>query len=188
MKKFIAVLLLLTNLGASTAFANDEIIITSHENRVWTRTYPELYKPSSIVLGKNNFFQIKANPFSKVFFVFAFEKFDIKDFLKNEKLTVQQKIVPANGLVKFELNFESTLTELKGKELYFNAVVVDQNDPDKVQIVKIIDDSRQEASNMIVISDSPRNLNTPTWKPSLMGIEKVIDVVNTIKQSENDEE
>jgi hypothetical protein len=134
----------------------------------------EVYKPTKFTIGQTSKFIIKAKPNQTVLFLTSDKNYGLEKYLgQNLRLgSIKDKIeikTQPNGIAQVDLAIPNDKT-LVGKYLFFETLVWDNGNINSVKIAQIMSAaSRESQINAIIICDSPKNLNTPTFDPIMPG-------------------
>lgn len=193
-KLLIAFLIIYTFIQPS--FAQLEINLSS-TNAITCREYAAVYKPTKLILGKENVFKVKTAPGDKVILMISGSNSGSSPF-HNQNIRLGSDIVsvegvtPANGLLelKFELPDQK---EMNGKVVFFEVLTWSKDDFKDIRPAKIMgDDCKEIRSNAIQVSLPPADMSKPSLAPIIPMVPpefmQAIDSAEKIKSgSKNDD-
>jgi hypothetical protein len=177
------------------AFAQLQINLSS--SNLLSKEYAVVYKPSKLIIGKENIFKIKSAPGNKVILMISGSNMGAEAFhnkilrLGNDAVSVEG-VVPENGLLemKFEL---PNKPDLNGKTAYFEVLSWSKEDFQDIQSAKIMgDDCKEISSNAIYISLPPADMSKPSLAPIIPMVPpefmQAIDSAEKIKSGSKNED
>lgn len=195
MKKLLIAFLIIYTI-VQPVFAQLEINLSS-SNNMQSKEYASVYKPTKLILGKENIFKVKTTPGDKVVLMISgsnsgAETFHSQNLRLGKDIVSVQGITPANGLL--ELKFElPNQKEMNGKVVFFEVLTWSKEDFQDIKKAKVMgNDCKEISSNAILVSFPPADLSRPSLAPIIPMVPpefmQAIDSVEKIKSgSKNDE-
>ena len=195
MKK-IFIILVLSLITTNTALAADSInfIPLAKHSLLMENNYPEVYKPSRLIIGNDTSFTIKADPGSNVLLAISQTNtgaplFHGQMFNLGADLIQKEGLVPANGLIQLNFNLPND-KKLENKIYYFEVFVWKSNDFKDLKRAKIMaPNGRETDSNEITAILPPKNTLMPTFGPDIpggQGLMKAVDTIEKMKKGNNE--
>lgn len=194
MKKIFILTLILLFLSAP-CFSQQSIELKNTSKRLLlVRTEsPIVYKPTRLVLGKQNSFTIKAEPGSHVSLGISFfdsgRSFQGKNLRLGSDMKNIEGIVPPKGFLRLNVNIPDDKSLIDSK-VYFDAAVWKASDYSDIQVAKIISPcGRESESNFVVIVSPPEDPNIPAFTPTLPGASgEMLRVIESIDKDRSGDE
>lgn len=188
MRIFLSVFILLTILAAPV-FAQTEIKLSGSKKSLLmiSTNYPIVYRPTRLIIGKENIFQIKAAPGSNVSLAVSRSnsgapKFFGQDLRLGSDITTKEAVVPENGLLELPYTIQND-KELVDKVLYFEVAVWKDKSFNDLKLAKIIAADGQETKiNGSVLVMPPKDVSRPTLVPAISGLSDMMKTVETIEK------
>ena len=138
------------------------------------KEFSMVYKPTKLIIGKDNKFLIKAKPGSYVVLatsnsnygapIFHGQKLRLGDDYK-----ISNGIVPANGLLELNIALPNN-KDLNETTVYFEAIVSKDKDFTDSQVARIMAPSgRETESNSVLVNLPPDDSSKPNFTPTIPG-------------------
>jgi len=152
------------------------------------REYAQVYKPTKLIIGKENIFIIKGKAGSFVSLAYSYSNKGSQEFYGQElrlgsDFKTIEGVIPSNGLLELRMNLPKDNT-LALKTMFFEVAVWTKKDFSDVELAIIIaPNGRETDSNDILVALPPDNPNKPTISPSIPGTS--IDAIKTMQAFQN---